>query len=195
MKIIKICLVLMLFAATPALASMIDFEDLDYGPIPNETLIVEIDGITVTFQGAGLQIRTLGGDFDTTYNQTKYLSTAGDSALITVTFFGGSADYVTILNPINGTVTAEVDVIDASAYDDGDGVLDSETSSAEYLTLDGPGIVQVTYDDVNTGYVIGYLEFDANAQPTTPVPTLATWSTLLLIMLMGGIAFRRFRNV
>lgn len=193
MRTIKILIALVCLSSTPAFAAVIDFEDQPFGALAGETLVVDIDGITVTFQGTGLQIRSLGGDFDTAYGQTRYLSTDGDSQQITVTFSGGSAEYVTILNPINGTVTGEVDIIDAEALDGGDGTLDSVTSSDELLTLNGPGIVKVTYDDDGTGYVIGYLEFEATAA-ATPVPTISTWATLLLMLMLGGFAFRRIRQ-
>ena len=149
-----------LMFAPGAFAAVIDFEDLDVGAIPGEELVYEVDDVTVTIQGTGLRIRTLGGSFDAEYGQTRYLSTSGDSAEITVTFTNGSADFITILNPINGTVTGEVDIINAEALDDDDIVVDSKTSSDALLTLDGPGIARATYDDDDTGYVIGYIEFD-----------------------------------
>lgn len=206
MKKCSVALVsLMIGWAPAAFAGTVDFEDQDYGLVAGNTLVVEVGGITVTFTGEGLQIRTLGGNFDSTYCQTKYLSTSGDSQQITVTFSEG-VDDVTILNPINGTATAEVDEIAGNAYDSGDALLDSFSSTGDIDPLVGPGITRVTYDDVGgTGYVIGALSFNGPlvpcqpAAPAAPVPTtgsLGLWILIGLLLLIGllGMQVRRRRT-
>lgn len=156
-------------------ATLIDFEGLSTGAIAGDSITITADGVDVTFSGTGLKIRTLGGAFDATYGQTRYLSTSGDSGEITVTFGGGfEAMVASILNPINGTATTEIDTIFANAFDSSSALLGTATSSAAILTLGALGIASLTYDDAvdGTGYVIGYFEF--SGPRTAPVPTPAT---------------------
>lgn len=198
MKARKIALLALLFSWAPvSLAGVIDFENQPFGNVAGETLVIESDGVTVTFTGIGLQIRTLGGGFDETYCQSRYLSTSGDSEEITVTF-SSSVNDVTILNPINGSVTGEIDEIDGEAYDAGDALLDSFSNADVLPTLIGPGITRVTYDDVSdgNGYVIGALSFNEPLAPcaTTPVPAMSPLGLSALVMLsliIGAQVIRR----
>jgi hypothetical protein len=147
-------------------ATIIDFESLDFGTIVENSITITADGVDVTFSGNGLNIRGLGGAFDAAYGQTKYLSTTGNGHEITVTFGGGfEATVASILNPINGSATPGIDTIFANAFDSSLSLLDTATSSAEILTLNAPGIASLTYDHVNTGYVIGYFEFEGTTVP------------------------------
>jgi hypothetical protein len=143
----------------------IDFEDQPVGFIVGGTLTVNAAGIPVTFSGLGLNIREFGPPFP----PTKVLSTAVDSQSIIVTF-GASAqlNYAEIENLINGRFTDEVDIIKGTAFNLANLPIDTETSAATILRLDGPGIVRVQYDDSeSTGYVIDNFRFEVVPEPTT----------------------------
>lgn len=151
-----------------AASETFDFETLPVAPFPSGTTTLAGTLTDITLSGTGLKIRNLGGSFNATYGQTRYLSTTGDVEQITMTFDSGFlADSVTILNPINGTVTSEVDTVVIEAFDLSNNSLGSITSSADFITLAVAGIAKVVFDDVNdsTGYVIGSIEITGAAIP------------------------------
>jgi hypothetical protein len=155
-------------AAGPAAAATFDFEALALGGIPGDTLVLTDGAQTATFTGLGLQIRTLSASFNAIYG-TRYLSTLFDSEEISVTF-SQTVDLVTIVNPINGSVSGEIDTIFVSAFDSGGNLLGTTTSSADSINIAFPGIVRVTFDDpLGTGYVLASLT-TREADVVVPAP-------------------------
>lgn len=172
-----------------ALTISFDFESLAIGALPGDTLTLTQGAYTATFSGAGLQIRSLGGAFDADSGKTRYLSTTFDLEEITVDLSGPqSIISATILNPIYGGVTSEVDEIVATAFDASSAIIGGPVqSTAKFITVAAPGISKLTYDDVNdsTGYVIGELEVEA-----VPVPAAAP----LLAGAIGALGFMGARR-
>ena len=166
----------------------IDFEGVTNADISADTLVISTAAGNVTFTGVGLRIRDLPSSFPL----GNVLSTTGDTQPITVTFAPGvELLYAEVENRINGRFTSEVDVIVANAFDATSTVLDTETSSATILRMDGPGITRLTYDDSTptTGYVLDNFVFEV--ADSVPVPAPA--ALLLLGTALAGLTTMRRR--
>jgi hypothetical protein len=148
---------LLLAAAMAASGDVIDFENAPVGPIPDETLVYEFGDVIVTFTGPGLQIRQFAAPFP----DTRILSSLSDAGPITATFEGATADFVEIENIINGTYTAEIDVINGTAFDSGGKQLDAQANAETIHHLEGPGIATVVYveNQPGKGFVLDNFEF------------------------------------
>ena len=183
-----------IFAVASAGASLglsltLDFTGESLGPLAGDTYSKTQGGLTFTFNGPGLHFRGLGGGFDSTYGLDRWLSTTGDAGPIEMLISGGVINSITYLNPINGTVTSEVDIIDTVAYDALNNVLDSASTSAEYHTLFGPDIARMTFVEnfSGQGFVLGKFVVDYTA--AVPLPA----GLPLLLAGLGGLALMRRR--
>jgi uncharacterized protein (TIGR03382 family) len=171
------------FAAGSATAGVIDFdfESTPEGAIPGDSLTLSSQGVDVTFNATGLQIR----DFDTGFgNAGHVLSSFEDAGPIEV-LFSQAVQSVSFENVINGRYTSEVDFIDGVAYDAGNNIVDSFSGNAsDFPTLSGAGIVRVTWveSEPGQGFVVDNVSF--------VVPGPATLSALGLAL---GAGLRRRR--
>ncbi|MCL4221181.1 MAG: PEP-CTERM sorting domain-containing protein [Phycisphaerales bacterium] len=166
-------------SASAAMATDFNFEDVPDGPIFGDTLVLTSQGVNVTFSATGLQIRDFGGAFG---NAGHVLSSASDAGPITAVFSQAVLS-VTFENLINGRYSGEVDFIDGWAYDANNDLVDSVSgSAADFLTLSGPGIVRVVWQEANQfeGFVVDNVSF------TVPAP-----ASLALVGLGGLVARRR----
>ena len=147
-----------LVLCAPAIGDVIDFESVPVGPLPDETLVVVLDDVTVIFKGPGLQIR----QFDDPFPFTRVLSSQFDAGPIKAAFDGATADFVEIENIINGTYTGEVDVIDGTAFDAGGNILDFQSNADTIHHLEGPGIASVMYVEnaPGQGFVLDNFAFE-----------------------------------
>lgn len=170
-----------------ALSLTLDFSGETLGAIAGETFTKSQGGLDFTFVGSGLQFRTLPAAFEAQYGLDRWLSTTLDGEPITMTISGGFVNSVRFLNPINGTVGGEVDVISAQAFDAASSLLDSVSNGNEFNTLSGAGIASIVFDDVNTGYVLGQFEIDYDP---AVIPLPATLP-LLAAGVGGLLAVRR----
>lgn len=170
------------FAAT----TTVDFTGEALGPIADDSFMLSQEGLDITFSGLGLNFRTLPAAFEALYGMGPFLSTSSDSQEITMTIGGAVINSVTYLNPINGSATSEIDTIIATAFDGGGFVVDSAENSDEFNTLFGD-ISTITFNGVNTGYVLGQFVIDFD---TAEVP-LPAGLPLLLVGLGGLAAMRR----
>jgi len=141
--------------------SIIDFSGIAPG-LQGSTLNLVEDGVAVTFfSPANLRIS------DITFLGTTYRVLHADNFQdpITVTFGGGfTAAFVEIENPLSFG-----DIVTGEAFDASNVSLDSGSTTLldGVLRLDGPGIAQVVYDDVNTGYVLDSFAFSAIPEPSS----------------------------
>jgi hypothetical protein len=151
-------------AAVSACVSMVDvitFEAMPLGPVPGGALVVDVGEFSVTFTAIGLVVR----QFDDPFPFTHVLSSEFDAGPITATFEGGTADFVEIENIINGTYTAEVDVIVGTAFDLGGKQIDFAANADTIHHLDGPGIASVVYTEnmPGQGFVMDNFAFEVVA--------------------------------
>jgi hypothetical protein len=148
---------LLLLAATPAMAgtATYDFEALPAGLLAGETLVVSDGGLTTTFTGTGLRIRS---GFAVTGYGDRVLSSDSDGEPITAVF-SQPVDFVTILNPINSVRGGEIDTIVMTAFDASNMVLGSITSDLDIISLSFAGIAYVVFEEgvEGDGYVIDSL--------------------------------------
>lgn len=168
-------------ATSAALATDFNFEDVPSGPILGDTLMLSSQGVTVTFSATGLQVRDFGGAFG---NAGHVLSSDSDAGPITAVFSQAVLS-VSFENLVNGRYSGEVDFIDGWAYDAGNNLVDSVSgSTADFLTLSGPGIVRVVWQEANSGegFVVDNVSF------TVPAP-----GSLALVG-VGGLVARRRRS-
>ena len=139
--VLVIAAVVGLLAPVARAGFIIDFESDPVGPIGGETLVKIFGFGTVTFTGPGLRIRQFGAPFP----DTRVLSTAADGGPIMVTFSGATANFITITNIVNGTYSGEIDIIDGTAFDINNVVIDFQSNSDTFHTLTGPGIASAIY--------------------------------------------------
>lgn len=168
----------MSLATSAALATDFNFEDVPSGPVVGETLVLSSQGVNVTFSASGLQIRDFGGFA----NAGHVLSSTLDAGPITA-LFSQAVLSVSFENLINGRYSGEVDFIDGWAYDANNNLVDSVLgSAADFITLSGPGIVRVVWQEANPGegFVVDNVSF------TVPAP-----ASLALVGLAGLVARRR----
>ena len=183
------------FASVASFASAatttLNFNGETIGAIAGDTFMTSQDGLDFTFTGPGLRFRTLPTAFETAYSLDTWLSTTSDAGPITMLIEGAVINSVTFLNPINGSVTAETDIIDAEAFDSSSTLLDSVSSSDEYITLTGPDIASIVFveNSPGQGFVLGefIIDYDMNA---VPLPA----GGFLLIGGLGALAAMRRRK-
>ncbi|MCB1365343.1 MAG: VPLPA-CTERM sorting domain-containing protein [Rhodobacteraceae bacterium] len=185
--------VLAIASAGSALAATmtLDFTGETVGALAGDTFSKSQGALTFTFNGPGLRIRTLPSAFETAYSLDRWLSTTADAGPIEMLISGGVINSVRYLNPINGSVTSEIDVIDAVAYDALSTVLDSASNSNEYNTLFGPDIARMTFVEGSggSGFVLGQFVVDYTAA-AIPLPA----GFPLLLAGLGGLAVLRRRK-
>lgn len=182
-------LVASLAGSASAAVMTLDFTGEPLGPLAGDTYMTSQSGLDFTFTGPGLRFRSLPAAFEAAYGLDVWLSTNGDAGPITMAIAGAVINSVKFLNPINGSVTSEVDIIDAVARDAANVILDSSSSSAEYVTLFGPDIASITFveNSPGQGFVLGQFEIDYTE---VPVPA----SLPLLLAGLGGLAALRRRK-
>ena len=165
-----------LMLADSARAHTIDFDDLALGGFPGDTLVVDVDGVNVTFSGDGLATWSL--DQVVFPGSGVQLVAGGFYGPITVEIEPGySFDSISIINHLSsdfprGTepnITlpphSEVDVITGRAFDQDGLLVDSFTSDMRLASLTGTGIVILTFP-IGIGSAI-YLEEYATDNWTT----------------------------
>jgi hypothetical protein len=152
----------------------INFESEPFGAIAGGTLVVPVPGGTITITGTGLQIRSLPPAFTPAFG-LKHLSTLSDIQPITFALSAGLiADSVSIINPVSGVSSGEIDTIMLEAFNAAAMSIGSTTSSATMISIVVPGIASVVTDDVgSTGYVIDEITFDLRALAVPEPGTLA----------------------
>lgn len=171
------------FAGSVAAAGVVDFnfESTPAGPVAGETLVLNSQGVNVTFTATGLSVRDFGASFG---NAGHVLSSEFDSGPITVEFDQAVLS-VSFENVINGRYDAEVDSVDGWAYDAGNNLVDSFSGDvSDFPTLSGAGIVRVVWQESVSGggFVVDNVFF------TIPAP-----GALALLGLGGLTAVRRRR--
>lgn len=175
----SVVLIAMGLTTSVALATDFNFEDVPAGPIFGDTLVLNSQGVNVTFSALGLQVRDFGPSFG---NAGHVLSSEFDAGPITA-LFSNAVQSVSFENVINGRYGSEVDFVDAWAYDVNDNLVDSVSgSAADFITLSGAGIVRVVWQEANSGegFVVDNVAF------MVPAP-----GSLALLGLGGLVARRR----
>ena len=165
-----------LMLADSARAHTIDFDDLALGGFPGDTLVVDVDGVNVTFSGDGLATWSL--DQVVFPGSGVQLVAGGFYGPITVEIEPGySFDSISIINHLSsdfprGTepnITlpphSEVDVITGRAFDQDGLLVDSFTSDMRLASLTGTGIVILTFEAPETAFLLDDLSFVIVPEP------------------------------
>lgn len=192
MRLLRTSLLASLLLAPAVLsAQTFDFQALALGNLASGTVLTAGSAqARFSTTGSSLVVRNINSPpFGP--GATRVLSTVpSDQQPITMEFLNFTTNSVTFRNWISGVWTTEVDEIVVRAFNGGGTLLNTVTSTSQFITITGTNIARLEFDDIDnaTGYVLDEINVGS-----TVVPEPSTYA-LIGTGLAGLAVIRRRRR-
>lgn len=176
--------------AAHAVTTSFDFETLAPGAVAGNATTLTKNGVSLTFSSSNLAVAQLNYDFFFTYGFNNFLRSNSYTSPLTVEL-DRDASVVSFLNPVNGSVTGEIDTLSFEAFDSANNLLVSGASSAEIISFNATGIRKFVVAAPVTGFVLGPVTVET--VPGVPAPA-ALPLMAAVIGAFGAVHHRRRRK-